>query len=199
MTEGVAPATLARLGRGDRLDDVAHEAGLAPDALRAAWRAETQRRLPDYDGHRRVGVGADVEILRDDRGVPHVFASTDTDLFFGYGYAMAQDRLFQMDIRRRRGHGRLAEVLGAEAVEADVLARTMDLPGLSRAELERLAPETRALLDAFAAGVNALAIETTDRPPIEFDLLGYRPEPWTAFDSVVCAASWRWQLTGRPW
>ena len=203
MAEGIERDALRRLGRGDRLDDVARDAGLDRDGLRAAWRAETRRRLPDYDGERAGaatrGIGGRVEILRDDRGVPHVYAESDADLFFGYGYAMAQDRLFQMDLRRRRGHGRLAEVLGAEAVEADVLARTMDLAGLSRTELERLAPETRALLDAFAAGVNALATETADRPPIEFDLLGYRPEPWTALDSVVCAASWRWQLTGRPW
>ena len=201
MTEGLAVDVLRRLGRGDRIDDVARDAGMTRDALLDGWRAETKRRLPDYDGERPAGARAagGLEILRDDRAVPHVFAATDEDLFFGYGYAQAQDRLFQMDLRRRRAHGRLAEVLGKEGIEPDVLARTVDLPGLARAELARLAPETRALLDAFAAGVNALIEQTADRPPIEFDLLGYRPEPWTALDSVACAASWRWQLTGRPW
>ena len=147
MTEGLAVEVLRRLGRGDRIDDVARHAGMTRDALLDGWRAETKRRLPDYDGAR--GVGRSVEIVRHDRAVPHIFAATDDELFFGYGYAQAQDRLFQMDRRRRRAHGRMAEVLGAEGVEADVLARTIDLPGLARAELARLAPETRAFLEAL--------------------------------------------------
>jgi penicillin amidase len=144
-------------------------------------------------------VSAPVTILRDGRGVPHVFASNDHDLFVAYGYVMGQDRLFQMDLRRRRAVGRLAEVLGEAGVEADVLARTIDLPRLADAEFGRLPVETRALFEAFADGVNAAIRAGGGRLAIEFDLLGYAPEAWTALDCVRCVASWRWQLTGRPW
>ena len=205
MAEGSGRERLRRLGEGQPISDVAASDGLDRAAFDAWWADETAARLPDYDGERSFGAAAaagpegTIEILRDERGVPHVIATSDSDLFFGYGYAMAQDRLFQMDLRRRRGMGRMAEVLGPDVLEADVLARTLDLPRLAREELGRHSPESVALLEAFAAGVNALVADTGANPPIEFDLLGYRPEPWTPLDSVACTASWRWQLTGRPW
>src|SRR5262249_50101993 len=138
-----------------------------------------------------------VQIDRDSRGIPHIHAGSDADLFFGFGYAMAADRLFQMDYLRRKGRGRLAEVLGPEALELDRLARTVGLGSIAEAEWETLDEETRTLVDAFAAGVNALIEQTRDDPAIEFDLLGYRPEAWSPVDCLAIECEFRWYLTGR--
>jgi len=199
MADVTGRARLRALGQGMTIAEVCRAAGIDRAAFDAWWREESASRLPDLAGERRAAVAGPVEILRDARGVPHVFAGSDEDLFFGYGYAMAQDRLFQMDLRRRRGQGRLAEVLGAEGVEADVLARTIGLHLHAHAELDRMGARNRALLEAFSAGVNAHRDEVLDRLPIEFDMLGYVPEPWTPYDSASCVTSWRFQLTGRPW
>ena len=102
------------------------------------------------------GRGAGVSIERDRWGIPHIVAQRRADLWLGFGYAMAQDRLFQMDYLRRKGLGRLAEVLGPGGLPTDVVARTVGLNRIAREELERLPGETRAILDAFAAGVNVL-------------------------------------------
>jgi len=206
LVHSIDRGILRQLGQGTELGEITAELGISRDAWDHLWLAELQRRVPSYDGERRVprskgGVrpaGA-VVILRDGRGFPHVRAASDSDLFFGYGYAMAQDRLFQMDLRRRRGQGRLAEVLGGEGLEADRVARTIGLHLAARTEAERLDTETHGLLDAFAGGVNAHLAELGELVPIEFDLLDYRPEPWTVESATACAMSWRWQLSGRPW
>ena len=201
MTDSTGRDRLRRLGGGVRIADICAADGLTREAFDAWWAAACDARLPHLGGHVGLPVHAQVEILRDARGVPHVFAASDHDLFVAYGFVMGQDRLFQMDLRRRRGAGRLAEVLGPGQLEADVLARTMEQPRLAAAELARLPGETRALFEAFAAGVNAAADEARARGalPIEYDLLEFEPEPWTALDSVLSAVAWRWQLTGRPW
>ncbi len=144
-----------------------------------------------------AAVRAGVTIERDRWGIPHVFSERRDDLWFGFGYAMAQDRLFQMDYLRRKGMGRLAEVLGQAGLATDVVARTVGLNRIARDELERLPGETRVLLDAFSAGVNAWIAFCIDRPPIEFDLLDYRPEPWSPVDCLAIESEFRWYLTGR--
>jgi penicillin amidase len=201
MTDSATRGRLRRLGDGATIEAICAADRITRAAFDAWWAADCARRLPRLDGAVGLPVHGEAEILRDARGVPHLLASTDHDLFVAYGYAMAQDRLFQMDLRRRRAMGRLAEVLGDAGLDVDILARTMDLPRLAVAEFDRLSVETRALFEAFAAGVNAAAEEAREQDalPIEFDLLAYEPEPWTALDCVRCVTSWRWQLTGRPW
>jgi penicillin amidase len=93
--------------------------------------------------------------------------------------------------------GRLAEVLGPRGLESDVLHRTLGLAQIAEAEWHSLPGETRDLLAAYAAGVNALLEASQDRLPIEFDLLGYRPEPWSPVDCLAVAGEFRWYLTGR--
>ncbi len=133
---------------------------------------------------RRVrGLGGEVVIERDDRGVPTVRAATEPDLYFGLGHAQATDRLWQMDVLRRRAHGRLSEVLGRATVAEDVRARRLALARVARASEELLSPACVANLRAFSAGVNA-AVRRFALPP-EFLLLRYRPEPWTPTDSVA--------------
>ncbi|WP_085066632.1 penicillin acylase family protein [Catenuloplanes japonicus] len=134
-----------------------------------------------------AGVRQQVVIDRDERGVPWVQAGAEPDLYFGLGYAMAADRLWQMDVLRRRAHGGLAEVLGPSLIDQDVLARTLSFSYAAERSLTALPSQAAENLDAFAAGVNHLIRRLRRRAalPVEFQLLRYRPEPWTAVDSVA--------------
>jgi hypothetical protein len=124
---------LRRLGAGEAIDAICKEVGWTRAEFGVWWQQEAASRAPRCDGQVVTGVRSEATIERDRWGVPHIFADNPHDLWFAFGFAMAQDRLFQMDLRRRRAVGRLAEVLGEPALEADVLARTMDLPGLAAA------------------------------------------------------------------
>jgi len=142
-------------------------------------------------------VDAPVTITRDERGVPHIAAENAADLFFGLGYAHAQDRLWQLDFHRRYAHGTLAEVLGPERLNDDILARTLDITGVSEATYEALHPESREAYDAFALGVNTWMSDLPNGLPAEFEWLGYEPAPWTPIDSIAILRRWWWYLTGR--
>ena len=167
-------AMLARLGRGDSIASVAAAAGLERREFDAWWGRETAARVPAVRGTHRVP-DVHAEIHRDAWGIPHVQAPTDRELFFAFGYAMAQDRLFQLDYLRRKASGTLAEVLGEDGLALDIVARTVGLRRIAEAEWERLPTETRSLLEAFAKGINAVIEESAGRLPIEFDLLDYAP------------------------
>ncbi len=144
------------------------------------------RPLPTIDGDfRLLGLDDRAEVLRDDFGVPHIFAKTAHDLFFLQGYVTAQDRLFQMDIYRRTGEGKLAEAVGEPGLESDRFTRTIGFARAAAADLTVMRPETRAAADAFAEGTNKFIDQHLDALPIEFTILGYRPERWTPLDSVV--------------
>jgi penicillin amidase len=162
--------------------------------------------LPDHSGRETVsGLSAPVEIIRDDRGVPHIFAATRDDLLFGQGYVHAQDRFFTMDFYRRAARGELAGLVGgADAVvETDILARTFDFTALARRDFDQLTPDARASLEAFAAGVNAyIADRTPGALALEYavlDLGGLDPQitPWRADDSLAVARLMGFALSGR--
>ena len=125
------------------------------------------------------GLRQPVEVLRDEWGVPHIYARTQDDLFFAQGYVAAQDRLWQMELWRRAGEGKLAEVLGPAAVGRDRVARLLRYRGDMRAEWAAYAPDARRIIAAFVRGVNAYIAASQDNLPIEFQLAGIRPEPWT--------------------
>ncbi len=188
---------LKRLGAGESIDAICQSAGWTRAEFDDRWKRETSSRAPRCDGQIGVGVNAAVTIERDHWGIPHIFADNHRDLFFGFGYAMAQDRLFQMDYLRRKGLGRLAEVLGPEGVPLDLVARTVGLNRIAKEEWSRLPQETRELQQAFADGVNAWIKQCGDQIAIEFDLLDYRPEPWSPIDSLAIESEFRWYLTGR--
>ena len=146
------------------------------------------RPLPTIDGdYRLIGLEQRAEVLRDAHGVPHVVAQNAHDLFYLQGYVTAQDRLFQMDLYRRAGVGRLAEVLGEPALDADRQMRTFGLARVAAQEPSLLREGTRAMLQAYADGVNKFLEQHGEALPIEFVILGYRPERWTALDSIVVA------------
>ncbi len=143
------------------------------------------RACPDVRTPLRVpGLDGPVEVWRDPEGVPHVLAGSVHDAFLAQGFVHAQDRLWHMDYDRRRGRGRWAEWAGPAGLAQDVQMRRFRLVASARADYAALDGETRALLDAYAAGVNAF-VATTASLPVEYELLEDRPEPWTAEDSLV--------------
>ncbi|MHB1329592.1 MAG: penicillin acylase family protein, partial [Gemmatimonadales bacterium] len=153
-------------------------AGTAPSQGQASL-TEAKRRLAKIDGRIPVaGLDSAVEVRRDQWGVPHIYAKTVSDLFFAQGFVAAQDRLWQMEIWRRQGDGLLSEVLGPDLVERDRFARLLKYRGDMEAEWTSYAPDTKAIVRAFVAGINAHIAQVRDNPPIEFALQGFRPEPW---------------------
>jgi penicillin amidase len=187
---------LRRLGRGESIANLCVAQGIDRAAFDRWWHAEVGRRV-SAEATATPALPAGTEIRRDERGVPRIVAPDDRSLFLAYGIAQAQDRLFQMDLRRRLGLGTMAALIGPDGRVADRVARTVGLHLAAEAEVRRLDRETRSLLEAFAAGVNAIIELRTGCEPIEYGFLGMAPEPWTALDSAACAMSWRWQLTGR--
>ncbi len=188
---------LKRLGAGEAINSICQSVGWTRADFDERWKREAASRAPQCDGQVATRVIAAVTIERDRWGIPHIFADSHRDLWFGLGYAMAQDRLFQMDYLRRKGLGRLAEVLGPEGVPLDLIARTVGLNRIAKEEWLRLPQETRELQQAFADGVNAWIKQCGEHIPIEFDLLDYRPEPWSPIDSLAIESEFRWYLTGR--
>jgi penicillin amidase len=138
-----------------------------------------------------AGLSAPVEVVRDREGVPHVSARTTDDLFCALGFLHAQDRLWQMELTRRAGQGRLSEMFGDYTFTTDVFLRTLDLYGHAERSQAALSPEIRNSLEAYTRGVNAFIGRKTGllepRLPPEFLLLRHEPEPWRVADSLVIA------------
>ncbi len=188
---------LKRLGEGESIASLCNLHGISRAQFDSWWRAESRLRVPDAEGGLAAGVSAETRIVRNSWGIPHVQAPNDEDLFFAFGYAMAQDRLFQLDYLRRRGHGRLAEILGLDGLALDTVARTVGLNRIARSEWKATPAETRTLLQRFSDGINALIAASHDNLPIEFALLDYVPEPWSPVDCLAIAAEFRYYLTVR--
>jgi penicillin G amidase len=152
------------------------------------WAARSS--LPQIDGTIKIpGLKAEVSVLRDAQGMPHIRATSLEDAIFAQGYVTAQDRLWQMDVSRRFASGELAELLGPELVRHDREQRILMLPAVAERAAAALSPEARALSDAYSAGVNAFIESHRDRLPIEFRVLGYQPKPWRAEDSFLIGAN----------
>jgi penicillin G amidase len=189
--------SLRRLGAGESIGALCRDLEIDRAEFDRRWQWTIEARVPPTSGSVSAGVIARVDIQRDQWGIPHIYSQSDRDLYFGFGYAMAQDRLYQLDYLRRKGLGRLAEVLGKSGIESDTVVRTVGLNRIAAAEWKRLPGEVQGVLESFAAGVNLLIEQSGDNLPIEFDLLGYRPEPWTPIDSLAIESEFRWYLTGR--
>jgi penicillin amidase len=146
-------------------------------------RADLEAAVPRLDGELRVpGLRGRAEVWRDAQGIPHVRAGSVHDAFLAQGFVHAQDRLWQMDYDRRRAYGRWAEWVGPAAVAQDVQMRRFRLEASARLDHAHASAETRVMLEAYAAGVNAF-IDSTDRLPAEYVVVGGRPERWEPWDS----------------
>src|SRR5262249_54300996 len=146
--------------------------------------------LPQVEGTVHVpGLGAPVQVLRDAQGMPHIRAHSMEDVCFAQGYVTAQDRLWQMDMSRRFAAGELAEILGESVVRLDREQRTLGLAQAAERGAAALRPEERALMEAYARGVNAFLESHRDRLPIEFRLLRYQPKAWAVKDTFLIGAN----------
>jgi penicillin G amidase len=163
-----------------------------------------RRSFPDQQGTSTVsGLHGGVRVLRDNYGVPQVYAGDAHDLFFAQGFVQAQDRFWEMDFRRHLAAGRLSELFGAGQVETDTYLRTMGWHRVAERELSLLDPRTRDYLSAYAAGVNAyLHTRHGSALSLEYTLLSlqnphYRIAPWTPADSLSWLKVMAWQLRGN--
>lgn len=143
------------------------------------------------------GVKQDVEIIRDRAGVPHLYAATCPDLYYALGFVHAQDRLWQMDLQRRLARGLLSEIFGETTLLFDRYVRRLGLARVAEAEARDATPEERAVLDAYAAGVNGFLRTYPGRLPVEFRILRYRPRPWEPVDTLAWAKAISWLLSAN--
>jgi len=147
------------------------------------WRV--RRAWPRTTGTIAVrGLSAPVEVVRDRWGVPSLYAANEHDLFFAQGYVHAQDRLWQMEFNRRLGAGELSTLFGRGLLSTDRSLRVLGIRHAAEADWQVLSPSTRAILQAYADGVNAF-LDSHPALPVEFTLLGDQPARWTPIDSLA--------------
>ena len=151
------------------------------------------RSLAQIEGELEIsGLREPVEVIRDEWGIPHIYAQNDEDLFLAQGYVMAQDRLWQMEMWRRWHEGRLSEIFGPEAFDYDLRTRQMMFRGpWDESEWTSYHPDGERIFTAYANGVNAYISQNRDNLPVEFQLTGVQPDPWTAKTVVL-----RWAQVG---
>lgn len=157
------------------------------------WKILLWNQAPEYSGQKKIpGIGNSVRIVRDSFGVPHIQAKDSRSGYFALGYVTAQDRLFQMELMRRLSQGRLAEILGEDLVPNDKMFRALELKSWAEEYADdsknpdRLEPEAWANLDAYLEGVNAFIAEGS--LPIEYTVLGFKPEPFQRVDTLSTLA-----------
>ncbi|MEL6595736.1 MAG: penicillin acylase family protein [Pseudomonadota bacterium] len=160
------------------------------------------RSVPDYSAEVTLdGLSAEVEIVRDNANVPHIFGANDADVYFGLGYAHAQDRLWQMTMLRRTVQGRLSELFGDRTIQTDALLRRLDLYNLAVQSVQAQDTSTRTALQAYADGVNARLRQVNEdalgRGAPELFLFSNRIAPWQPADSVAVIKLMALQLSGQ--
>lgn len=146
-----------------------------------AWRS-----FPQMDGEIHAsGLGAPVQVRRDPSDVTHIEAQGLADAYFALGWVHAQERGWQLEFNRRVMHGELSELLGAATLETDKLMRTLGIMKSAQAQWEGLPPEAKALLQAYANGINSFHAEAGQALPPEFHILRTQPGTWQPQDSVA--------------
>lgn len=160
--------------------------------------------FPQIEGEINVsGLRSDVRIVRDEMGIPHIYADNLHDLFFAQGFVHAQDRFWQMDFWRHIGMGRLSDMFGESQADTDKFLRTLDWEGLAFQELEQLQPESIEILDAYSAGVNAyISDKEGTELSIEYLVLkvlkpDYKIIPWQPTHTLTWAKAMAWDLRGN--
>jgi len=157
------------------------------------------RSLPQMDGTLQLaGLKSEVVIRRDTFGVPHITAQSHEDVCMAQGYAMAQDRLWQMDVVRRAAAGRISEIVGPLAIASDRNFRTLGLAEAAERDVALLDPDEKSMLEAYAQGVNAYIDGHLDRLPIEFTMLRYQPEHWRPADTLL-VVGYMYQTLTSTW
>jgi penicillin amidase len=151
--------------------------------------------IPRYNGEQIIaGLTKQVTVYRDERGMPHIYADNEHDLYLAVGYIMAQERLWQMDLIRRATTGRLSEILGESYVKTDLLLRSLDITAKSKMILSGEDSTTLNCLQDFADGVNAYINGAEKKLPPEFRILGYKPDQWKLEDIANMVGYMGWDL-----
>jgi penicillin amidase len=160
--------------------------------------ATLRQSLPQMSGTLALpGLASPVEVIRDANAIPHIYAKDMFDANFALGFLHAQDRLWQMEMNRRIGAGRLSEVFGAASLDTDRFLRTLGVRRAAERALERLDADTRRGLEAYAAGFNAFLATRSGPLPPEFLILGVEPEPWQPADTIAWTKMMAWDLGGN--
>ena len=159
----------------------------------------SKKQIPVTSGEITLQVTNDVTVTTDKKGVPHIKAENEHDLFYAQGYIQASERLFQMDLSRRQASGTLSEIIGSAAIDNDKYFRTLGLRRAAEKSADIYPKETTAVLDAFADGVNAFIDEASKNKtlPLEYALLGAKPEPWIPLDSLTIGKYMAFDLGGH--
>jgi penicillin amidase len=208
MTDEKRPRPWQRFQAWPRFARVgAYVAGILVIVLIAASITAVQlvrRPFPQVSGSADLpGLEGKVEVVRDAQGIPQLYGDSVEDLMRAQGYVHAQERFFEMDVRRHATAGRLAEMFGKDALESDEYVRTMGWRRVAEKELALVTPETRAALEAYADGVNAyLDSHSSSQIAVEYTVLNadglhYQPEHWTPADSVSWLKAMAWDLRGN--
>lgn len=170
---------------------------LALVAVLIFTRTISRQALPDYSRPFSLKNLTDsVVVYRDSFAMPHVYAKNSADLYRVTGYLVAQDRLWQMDLLRRVTMGRLCEIFGRDLLDADILMRSLRIQDKTERIFLETSPEIKAAFEAYADGVNQYIEEHQDKLPLEFKILGYKPEPWKPQHSVNLVGYMAWDLNG---
>jgi penicillin G amidase len=158
-----------------------------------------QRPLPPMNGQEFIPkLNRSVTVSFDGHAVPYISGDSEADVFAVQGYITARDRMFQMDMARRAATGMMSDVFGSSALPSDRLVRSIGITKIAQAELEVLEPQAKTALDSYTRGVNAYLSEYFDRLPLEFALLGYKPQPWQQTDSLAIL-KYSAYLTDESW
>lgn len=160
----------------------------------------SKKAIPDYNQNVELrGLTDEVQVFRDSLAIPHIYAKNEADLYRTVGFVMAQDRMWQMDLLRRVTQGRLAEIFGKDLVNTDLFLRALRIPEKSEMMLADITPEQKLALEAYADGVNQYLEQFADKLPPEFSILGYKPEPWEAANSLNVTGYMAWDLAGSAY
>ncbi|HCY76142.1 MAG TPA: penicillin acylase family protein [Ignavibacteriales bacterium] len=156
--------------------------------------------LPQYTGEIKSSkIINDIEVYRDSFAVPYIIAQSDEDAAFALGYLHAQERLFTMDMIRRAGEGRLAEILGEKAIPFDKMFRTVGIKRNIEKNLNKYDPAVMKILQSYSDGINEYLKERKGNYAIEFDVLGYQPEQWKPIHSLIVIKMMAWELNISWW
>ena len=167
--------------------------------LKPVLKEMSRARLPKIEGNILVnGLKEEVEIIRDELGVAHIYANNMQDLIFAQGFVHAQDRLFQMELNRKVARGTLSEIVGKDALDSDRIARTLGFERVAKKDWELFGEEEHQIIINYCNGINAYIQSDEFKLPIEFTLLKHEPELWNPMDVVsfsrllISLLTWGW-------
>jgi penicillin amidase len=156
--------------------------------------------FPEIDGELVISsLNQSVKIYRDDFGIPYIEAMNENDLFIGLGFVHAQDRMWQMDLLRRAGMGKLSEIFGTKTIKFDMMFRTIGIEELAKKLFTESSQQTQRICSSYAKGINEFLRINKENYQIEFDLLAYKPQKWEPWQTFIMARLMAWELNMGWW